>query len=117
MKKPELVVAVSPSGHPLLKGGCSVCHDVSFIFVGDTAENRAAMRLDFENHLREKHAETDFPTIPRSVREKLRDLTARISTEEDPEKFTQLIKDFNQLLDGELRKPHAAFDTKRIQSV
>ena len=38
--------------------------------------------------------------------ERLRELASKIATEQDHDKFTALIKEMNQLLDGESRKPH-----------
>lgn len=32
--------------------------------------------------------------------ERARELTAKIATEQDPEKFTQLVRELNDLLDG-----------------
>lgn len=69
--KPELVIAVVPSGDPVLKGSCSICHNVSFVFVGDTAENRRLMQLAFEKHVRDAHmqedtSQSDSPIIPRA---------------------------------------------------
>jgi hypothetical protein len=71
MKKPELLIRVTPSGDPLLKGSCSTCSDVTFAYVGDTDENRRLMQLAFERHVREKHMREDTnqsgsPIIPRA---------------------------------------------------
>lgn len=41
------------------------------------------------------------------VGKRLRELAAKIATEQDHDRFTALIKEFNQLLDGEQRQPHA----------
>lgn len=38
-------------------------------------------------------------------RERLRELTGKIATEHDPEKFTQLVRELNRLMDGILPKP------------
>jgi hypothetical protein len=65
MKNPELLIEVTPSGDPLLRGSCSACHNVTFAFVGDTAENRRLMKLAFEKHCREVHMQDD-PIIPRA---------------------------------------------------
>ncbi len=35
------------------------------------------------------------------IRQRLRELVANIATERDHDKFTALVKEFNQLLDGE----------------
>jgi hypothetical protein len=37
-------------------------------------------------------------------RERLRELTAKIATEQDHDKFTALVQELNRLLDGELQK-------------
>jgi hypothetical protein len=37
-------------------------------------------------------------------RERLRELASKIATEQDHDKFAQLVKELNQLLDGELRE-------------
>ena len=55
MKKAELVITPTPSGDPLLRGSCSACPDVRFVFVGNTQENRRLMQLAFERHVREVH--------------------------------------------------------------
>jgi hypothetical protein len=39
-------------------------------------------------------------------REHLRELAAQIATEQDHDKFTQLVKEMNELLDEERRKLH-----------
>ena len=65
MKKPELLIAVAPSGDPLLKGSCSTCHNITFAFVGNTEQNRRLMQLAFEKHVRETHMQDD-PIIPRA---------------------------------------------------
>ncbi len=41
-----------------------------------------------------------------AIRQRLRELAARISSEQDHDKFTALIKEFNQLLDDEKRPPN-----------
>lgn len=43
-------------------------------------------------------------------RERLRELTAKIATEQDPDKFTALVQELNQLLDGEKQKRHKTAD-------
>jgi hypothetical protein len=55
MKKPELVIKPAPSGDPTLRGACSFCSDVTFVLVGDIAENRLLMRQMFDTHFREVH--------------------------------------------------------------
>ena len=40
--------------------------------------------------------------------ETLRELAARIAAEQDHDKFTALVKEFNQLLDAEQQEPHDA---------
>ena len=37
-------------------------------------------------------------------RERLRELTSKIATEQDPDKFMQLVKELNQVLGGDLRQ-------------
>jgi hypothetical protein len=54
-KKPELLITVTPSGNPLLKGNCSACPHLTFAFVGDTAENHRLMQLAFEKHVKNVH--------------------------------------------------------------
>ena len=45
--------------------------------------------------------------------ERLRELAAKIATERDYERFTNLVKEMNQLQDGEVRKPkESAFACK-----
>jgi hypothetical protein len=39
------------------------------------------------------------------IRQRLRELAAKIATEQDHDKFTVLVKEFNQLLDEEKRPP------------
>ena len=39
------------------------------------------------------------------VGQRLRELAAQIATEQDHDRFTALIREFNQLLDGEPQKP------------
>jgi hypothetical protein len=58
-KKPELLITVTPSGSPLLKGNCSACPHLTFAFVGDTAENRRLMQLAFEKHVKDVHQRDD----------------------------------------------------------
>jgi hypothetical protein len=41
-------------------------------------------------------------------RERLRELAAKIAAEQDHGKFVVLVKEMNQLLQGELRKPQAS---------
>jgi hypothetical protein len=53
MKKPDLLITLTPAGDPLLKGSCSACKNVTFAFVGNTAENHRLMQLAFDNHFRE----------------------------------------------------------------
>lgn len=53
--KPELLITVSPSGSPLLKGNCSACPHLTFAFVGDTPGNRRLMQLAFEKHVKDVH--------------------------------------------------------------
>jgi hypothetical protein len=55
MKKAELLITPVPSGTPVLKGRCSVCPNITFTFVGDTAENHALMRRAFDRHIEEVH--------------------------------------------------------------
>jgi hypothetical protein len=38
-------------------------------------------------------------------RERLRQLTAEIASEQDQDKFTKLVQELNRLLDGEPRQP------------
>jgi hypothetical protein len=38
-------------------------------------------------------------------RHRLRELAAKIATEQDHDKFTALVKEFNQLLDDEKQQP------------
>ena len=42
------------------------------------------------------------------VRERLRELAAKIATELDHDKFTALVKEFNELLDAEYPKQPAS---------
>lgn len=53
--KPELLITVSPSGSPLLKGNCSACPHLTFAFVGDTEENHRLMQLAFKKHVKDVH--------------------------------------------------------------
>jgi hypothetical protein len=59
MKKPELLIALTPSGNPLLRGSCSLCPNVTFAFVGNIAENRRLMQLAFDKHVRQVHTRED----------------------------------------------------------
>jgi hypothetical protein len=43
-------------------------------------------------------------------REGLRELAGKVATEQDPEKFTALVKELNQLLDGEKQEQHKTAD-------
>ena len=47
-------------------------------------------------------------------RERLRELTAKIATEQDHDKFVALVKELNQLLDGE-RKPQSSAPATNAQ--
>jgi hypothetical protein len=47
-----------------------------------------------------------------SIRQRLRELAARIATEQDHDKFTALVQEFNQLLDEEKQQP----DERRVTS-
>jgi hypothetical protein len=47
-------------------------------------------------------------TKPENDRERLRELAARIATEQDHDKFVALVKDMNQLLDEKLLDAHNA---------
>ena len=38
-------------------------------------------------------------------RERLRELTGKIATENDPDKFTHLVRELNRLLDGDSPEP------------
>ena len=42
--------------------------------------------------------------------ERLRELTARIATEQDHDKFTSLVEELNRILDGENGKQHKSAD-------
>jgi len=55
LKEPELVIKPAPSGDPTLRGACSFCCDVTFVLVGDIAENRRLMRQMFDNHVQRTH--------------------------------------------------------------
>jgi hypothetical protein len=55
VKKPELVIEVTPSGSPLLRGSCSSCPRVIFAVVGNTKENRRRMQQAFDKHFQEIH--------------------------------------------------------------
>jgi hypothetical protein len=59
MKKPELLVAIGPSGDPLLRGACSLCLNVTFVFTGNTEENYKLMQQAFDKHFREVHLRED----------------------------------------------------------
>jgi hypothetical protein len=37
---------------------------------------------------------------------RLRELADKIANEQDQDKFTELVKEFNQLLEGKLHEPH-----------
>jgi hypothetical protein len=43
-------------------------------------------------------------------RERLRELASKVATERDPDKFTALVKELNQLLDGEKQERHNTAD-------
>lgn len=43
-------------------------------------------------------------TKPENERDRLRELAARIATEQDHDKFTELVKEMNQLLDEKLQR-------------
>ena len=45
-----------------------------------------------------------------SIRQRLRDLAAKIATEQDHDKFTALVKEFNQLVDGDEQQPREPHD-------
>jgi hypothetical protein len=55
MSRAKLLIEPVPSGNPLLKGYCSECRNVSFVYVGDTAENRRLMRQAYDRHEMEVH--------------------------------------------------------------
>jgi hypothetical protein len=40
------------------------------------------------------------------IRQRLRELAAKIATEQDHDKFTALVQEFNQLLDEEKQQPN-----------
>jgi hypothetical protein len=42
--------------------------------------------------------------------ERLRELTARIATEQDHDKFTSLVEELNRILDGEKSQQHKSAD-------
>ena len=42
--------------------------------------------------------------------ERLRELTARIATEQDHDKFTSLVEELNRILDGEKSQQHKPAD-------
>jgi hypothetical protein len=44
---------------------------------------------------------------------RLRELAAKVATEQDRDKFTQLIKDLSHLLDGELVEPASPTRSRR----
>lgn len=44
-------------------------------------------------------------TKPENERERLRELAARIATEQDNDKFAELVKEMNELLDEKLQHP------------
>ncbi len=41
-----------------------------------------------------------------AIRQRLRELAAKIATEQDHDKFTALVQEFNQLLDEEKQQPN-----------
>lgn len=59
MEKPELVIKTLPSGDPILRGACSFCPQVTFVIVGDNAENRRLIQQMFEKHFHEAHSPQD----------------------------------------------------------
>jgi hypothetical protein len=60
MQKPELLIKVSPSGDPLLRGYCSACPNVNFVFAVNTDENLKLMQQAFAIRLQDVHGpETD----------------------------------------------------------
>ncbi len=62
MQKPEMLLKVVPSGDPLLRGYCSVCPNIDFVFAVNTDENLRLMQQAFAIHLQDVHvpgSETD----------------------------------------------------------
>ena len=62
MQKPEMLLKVVPSGDPLLRGYCSVCPNINFVFAVNTDENLRLMQQAFAIHLQDVHvpgSETD----------------------------------------------------------
>ena len=62
MQKPEMLVKITPSGDPLLRGYCSACTNVNFVFAVNTDENLKLMQQAFAIHLQDVHVfspETD----------------------------------------------------------
>lgn len=55
MQKPEMLLKVSPSGDPLLRGYCSACTNVNFVFAVNTDENLRLMQQAFAIHLQDAH--------------------------------------------------------------
>jgi hypothetical protein len=53
MQKPELLFKVTPSGDPILRGYCSACRNVTFVFAGNTEESLQVMQRAFDIHLEE----------------------------------------------------------------
>lgn len=63
MQKPGLLLLLSPSGDPLLRGCCSACSDVRFAFVGNSEENCRLMQEAFDRHFEAKHAPLVKPSL------------------------------------------------------
>ena len=62
MQKPEMLLKVVPSGDPLLRGYCSVCPNINFVFAVSTGENLRLLHQVFAIHLQDAHvlvSETD----------------------------------------------------------
>lgn len=47
-----------------------------------------------------------------ATNKRLRELADKIANEQDHDKFTVLVKEFNQLLEGKLREPHDSAPAK-----
>ena len=67
MQKPEMLLKVVPSGDPLLRGYCSVCPDINFVFAVNTDENLRLMQQAFAIHLRDVHVPGSETDIKKSV--------------------------------------------------
>jgi hypothetical protein len=50
------------------------------------------------------------PVETKRENERLRELAGKVATEQDPEKFIALVKELNQLLDGEKQEQHKTAD-------